>query len=105
MQINWIEQIDKVRHMVDSEPSLFAFCIRDWDITEQAGLRDLAWALARDDSYATRNDAKGLLEMLEAHLTKHAPDVVESEASSEISTASEVSASEADSTPATTQVM
>ena len=74
MQINWKEQIDKVRHMVDSEPSLFAFCVRDWDITEQAGLRDLAWALARDDSYATRNDAKGLLELLEAHLTKHALD-------------------------------
>ena len=40
-----------------------------------------------------------------AHLTKHAPDVVESAASSEIPNASEVSASEADSTPATTQVM
>ena len=105
MQINWKEQIDNVRHMVDTEPSLFAFCIRDWDITEQAGLRDLAWALARDDSYATRNDAKGLLEMLEAHLTKHAPDVVEFAASVSIHHASEVSASEADSTPATTQVM
>jgi hypothetical protein len=74
MQINWKEQIDKIRHMVDSNPSLFAFCIRDWDITEQAGLRDLARALARDDSYATRNDAKGLLQLLEAHLTKHALD-------------------------------
>lgn len=37
--------------------------------------------------------------------TKHAPDVVESVASVSISTASEVSASEADSSPATTQVM
>ena len=37
--------------------------------------------------------------------TKHAPDVVESAASVSISAASEVSASEADSTPATTQVM
>lgn len=37
--------------------------------------------------------------------TKHAPDVVESVASSDILPASEVSASEADSTPATTQVM
>ena len=85
MQINWKEQIDKIRHMVDTEPSLFAFCVRDWDITEQAGLRDLAWALARDDSYATRNDAKGLLELLEAHLTQRAgglpttsADIVES---------------------------
>ena len=38
-------------------------------------------------------------------LTKHAPDVVESAASSEISPASEVPASEAESKPATTQVM
>lgn len=37
--------------------------------------------------------------------TKHAPDVVESAASVSIPTASEVSVSEADSTPATTQVM
>ncbi len=37
--------------------------------------------------------------------TKHAPDVVESAASISISTASEVSAPEAESTPATTQVM
>ena len=37
--------------------------------------------------------------------TKHAPDVVESAASVSISTASEVSASKADSSPATTQVM
>ena len=37
--------------------------------------------------------------------TKHAPDVVESAASVSIPPASEVSASEADSTPATTQVM
>ena len=37
--------------------------------------------------------------------TKHAPDAVDSAASSDISTTSEVSASEADSTPATTQVM
>ena len=37
--------------------------------------------------------------------TKHAPDVVESAASVSISPASEVSASEAESKPATTQVM
>jgi hypothetical protein len=41
----------------------------------------------------------------ETCLTKHAPDVVDSAASVSISIASEVSASEADSTPATTQVM
>ena len=42
---------------------------------------------------------------LEVCPTKHAPDVVESAASSEISPASEVPASEAESKPATTQVM
>ena len=42
---------------------------------------------------------------LEAQLTKHAPDVVESSASSDILPASEVPASEAESTPATTQAM
>ena len=46
-----------------------------------------------------------LVNPRERLLTKHAPDVVESAASVSISTASEVSASEADSTPATTQVM
>ena len=40
-----------------------------------------------------------------AHLTKHAPDVVESASSVSISIASEISASEADSSTATTQVM
>ena len=100
MQINWKKQIDKVRHMVDdSEPSLFAFCIRDWDITEQAGLRDLAWALARDDSYATANDAKGLLEMLEAHLTKYTPDVAEATSAEPGSGLESVSAVESDTQP------
>ena len=45
------------------------------------------------------------LVLLESRPTKHAPDVVESAASSDISPASEVSALEAGSTPATTQVM
>ena len=49
--------------------------------------------------------AKGKIWQFVSRPTKHAPDVVESAASSEISTASEVSASEADSSPATTQVM
>ena len=40
-----------------------------------------------------------------AHLTKHAPDVVESAASTSSFQPSEVSASEAESTPATTRVM
>ena len=44
-------------------------------------------------------------EEIEFRPTKHAPDVVESEASSDIYRTSEVSASEAEPTPATTQVM
>ena len=97
MQINWQEQIDSVRKYIKHEPFLFAFIIRDWDITEQAGLRDLAWALARDDSYATENDAKGLLEMLEAHLTQLAPDAGDSAASSGIVNTSAESTSQAES--------
>ena len=50
-------------------------------------------------------EARFPASQIEAHLTKHAPDVVESAASSEILPASEVSASEADSNTATTQVM
>ena len=42
---------------------------------------------------------------IEIRPTPHAPDVVDSAASSDISHASEVSASEADTKPATTQVM
>ena len=99
MQINWKEQIDSVRKYIEHEPSLFAFCVRDWEITEQAGLRDLAWALARDDSYATRNDAKGLLEMLEAHLTKYAPDVASAASAEPNSGLESVPAVESDTQP------
>ena len=45
------------------------------------------------------------LSYAETRLTKHAPDVVDSAASVSISPASEVSTSQAESTPATTQVM
>lgn len=45
------------------------------------------------------------IDELEAQLTKHAPDVVESAASSELVQAESESTSEADTTPATTQVM
>lgn len=96
MQINWKEQIDSVRKYVEHEPSLFAFCVRDWEITERAGLRDLAWALARDDSYATANDAKGLLKMLEAHLTKYAPDAAEAASAEQLSGLESVPAVEPD---------
>lgn len=54
---------------------------------------------------ANRYFVKVITAELERRRTKHAPDVVESAASVIISPASEVSASEADSTPATTQVM
>jgi hypothetical protein len=99
MQINWQEQIDSVRKYIEHEPSLFAFCVREWEITEQAGLRDLAWALARDDSYATANDAKGLLEMLEAHLTKYAPDVASVASAEPLSGSNILPAPQADTQP------
>ena len=71
--------------------------ISGWSSTElrEKALTELG--NMREELYVLRQLASGL--------TKRVPDVVESEASSEISTASEVSASEADSTPATTQVM
>jgi hypothetical protein len=47
--------------------------VRDWFITEQAGLSDLAWEMCRD-AYVSSNDAKFLLDELEAHLTKNALD-------------------------------
>ena len=101
MKINWKEQIDSVRKYIEHEPSLFAYCVRDWEITEQAGLRALAWALARDDSYATANDAKGLLEMLEAHLTQRAPDLWDSAPLEEESTPEADTPAEVLSTPPT----
>ena len=66
---------------------------------------------ADNGKYVHINIAKaGVEELLkflveESRPTKHAPDVVESTASVSISPASEVSASEADSTHTTTQVM
>lgn len=59
-----------------------------------------------EDGYSW--EAAGIADYIRVHmphLTQRAPDVVESAASVSIFPASEVSASESDSTPATTQVM
>ncbi len=64
-------------------------------------------SLLRQDILLGNDDIERHYEQLGKIIrpTKHAPDVVESAASSGISPASEVSASEAESNPATTQVM
>ncbi len=67
-----------------------------------------SWSYTCHECGFTYRHGLGVSEQVEkfnSRPTKHAPDVVESAASSEISTTSEVSASEADSSPATTQVM
>jgi hypothetical protein len=67
--VDWFAEIDSIRKYLDSDVSLVAFCVREWDITEQAGLRDLAWVMCRD-GYVSRNDAKGLLDDLEAFVER-----------------------------------
>ena len=74
MQTNYLEQINNARKHIDSDPSLVAYIVRDWQITEQAGLSDLAWAMCKENNIASKSDAKYLLDKLEAHLTSNAAD-------------------------------
>jgi hypothetical protein len=64
------QYLDEIKRMRESkylehDPSLIAFMVRDWDVTEEAGLKDLCWALCRNDSYTHKNDIIPLLDDLE----------------------------------------
>lgn len=99
------------RRFVETDPAMDE---KAWNIFgySWAKWRGINWYHAMDDIRLTRekHGTAGTLQIYvegvaRSHLTKHAPDVVESAASSNILPASEVSASEAESKPATTQVM
>lgn len=74
--MNKQQYLDKIKKMREGEtikrdPQLIGFMVRDWDVTADAGLTDLCWAMCRD-GYVHTNDATFLLDQLEAHL-KQAP--------------------------------
>jgi hypothetical protein len=60
----WQGQLESVRHMLDTDPSLLVFCVRDWRLTSDSGLDDLAWAMYKG-GYVPRQEASNLFEMLE----------------------------------------
>ena len=67
-----------------------------------------SWSYTCHECGFTYRHGLGVSEQVEkfnSRPTKHAPDVVESEASSELVQSQAESTSEADTTPATTQVM
>jgi len=66
MEINWLEEIEKVRKYCEREPELVAFIVRDWKITEESGLHDLAWAMTRDNVW--KKDAEFLLDELDKYV-------------------------------------
>lgn len=66
--VNWLEKIKEVRKYLDTDPSLVAYCVREWTITEQAELKDLAWAMCKESGYVVKGDAEYLLDALEEYL-------------------------------------
>ena len=69
----YLEEIKKLRdgETIKNYPSLIAFMVRDWRVTEEAELHDLCWAMCRD-AYVTEHDAVFLLNKLEEHITGQA---------------------------------
>ena len=82
------------------DPLIF---VKQSQLDKAVAFIELANSLANDDLVSLH--LQNAIVEIQRRPTKHAPDVVESAASVSISPASEVSASEADSTPAPTQVM
>lgn len=69
---NWFMHIFNARSYVDNDPDVVAFIVRDWDVTEKAGMKDLAWAMCKQGN-SSSNDAKYLLDKLEEYLKATPP--------------------------------
>lgn len=67
----YLDEIKRMRdgETIDRDPSMIGFMVREWPCTEDAGLKDLCWAMC--NGYVHRNDAIYLLDMLEAHLNNN----------------------------------
>ena len=64
---DWKKHIKPLYETAKTDPSLVGFIVRDWSITEEAGLKGLCWAMCRD-GFVHTNDANFLLELLENHI-------------------------------------
>src|SRR5687768_10704282 len=71
--MTWIKQIENVRRHVQTDPDLVAHIVRDWSITEKAGLKDLAWAMVKQGNNAP-GDAALLIDRLMAFAEKEERD-------------------------------
>ena len=57
--------VDAAKKHIDRDPSLAVYMVRDMRIVEEAGLRDLAWALADNGANTTPDEARGFFEALD----------------------------------------
>ena len=67
MQIN--DVIAKVKECMVSEPDIAISMLRGLPEVTAAGLDDLVWSLERGQWGCHTNDVKGVVELLERHLT------------------------------------
>ncbi len=65
--MNELKTIEASKKYLDTDPHLANFMLRDLNITKEAGLSDLAWAMHNDGSLH-KNDVLFLIELLEKHI-------------------------------------
>jgi len=63
------EAIIEAKKQLDTDPHLANYILRDLEITKEAGLSDLSWAMYRQG--CCKNDVIGLIEYIERY-TKEA---------------------------------
>lgn len=60
-------RLSEIKHILarSGDASLVGYVMRDWPEVHVVKLDELAWAISKQDSYACRNDAVGLIELFE----------------------------------------
>lgn len=61
--------IETARRVVDNDPNLAVFVVRDYEELDRAELKDLAWAMYRN--YATPKEVREFLNDIETWLNEH----------------------------------
>jgi len=61
----WFDEM-RARAKTERDPSLLVFMVRDSELVEQAGLKDLAWAICR--YYCVANDIIGFFDLLQEYV-------------------------------------
>ena len=62
----WRDKIKKLKEIAEDDPSMISFTIKNWQVAEYAGIKNLAWAMAEEG--ATDEEEWELLKMLENFL-------------------------------------